>query len=97
MDINAFNLNNQIYSNNNNILLGIINELHEIVNSSHENLTIRRISDIISRINFIINENKKNTQLIINHITNLQNQVTQMNKKLDELKIKNWGYTGQQD
>ena len=88
MDINAFNLNNQIYSNNNNILLGIINELHEIVNSSHENLTIRRISDIISRINFIINENKKNTQLIINHITNLQNQITQMNKKLDELKIK---------
>ena len=97
MDINAFNLNNQIYSNNNNILLGIINELHEIVNSSHENLTIRRISDIISRINFIINENKKNTQLIINHITNLQNQVTQMNKKLDELKIKNLGYTGQQE
>ena len=88
MDKDTFTLNNQTYSNNNNILLGIINELQQIINSSHENLTIRRISDIISRINFIINENKKNTQLIINHITNLQNQVTQMNKKLDELKIK---------
>ncbi len=54
MDINAFNLNNQIYSNNNNILLGIINELHEIVNSSHENLTIRRISDIM-KIRKILN------------------------------------------
>ena len=89
MDKDTFSLDNHIYSNNNNILLGIINELQQIVNSSHENLTIKRISDIIIKINSAINENKKNTQLIIEHITNLQNQMTQMSKKFDELKINN--------
>ena len=87
MDKDTFSLDNHIYSNNNNLLLGIINELQQIVKSSHENLTIKRISDIIIKINSTINENKKNTQLIIEHITNLQNQMTQMNKKFDELKI----------
>ena len=88
MDKDTFTLNNQTYSNNNNILLGIINELQQISNSSHENLTIKRISDIIIKMNSAINENKKNTQLIIDHNTNLQNQITQMSKKFDELKIK---------
>ena len=82
MDKDTFSLDNHIYSNNNNILLGIINELQQIVNSSHENLTIKRISDIIIKMNSSINENKKNTQLIIDHITNLQNQMTQMSKNL---------------
>ena len=30
MEENIFNLNNKIYSNNNNILLGIINDLQQI-------------------------------------------------------------------
>ena len=38
MDRDTFTLNNQIYSNNNNILLGIIKELQQISNASHENL-----------------------------------------------------------
>ena len=38
-------------------------------------------------MNNIINDNKKNTQLIINHISSLENKITQMTKKLDELKI----------
>ena len=66
MDKDTFTLNNQIYYNNNNILLGIINELHQIANSSNENLTIKRISDIIIKMNFIIIENKKNIGLIMN-------------------------------
>ena len=61
MDKDTFTLNNQTYSNNNNILLGIINELNQIANSSHENLTIKRI--IIIKMNFIINENKKNKRI----------------------------------
>ena len=64
MDKDTFTLNNQTYSDINNILLGIINELHQIANSSHENLTIKRISDIIIKMNFIINENKKNHESI---------------------------------
>ena len=40
MDKDTFILNNQTYSNNNNILLGIINELNQIANSCHGKLTI---------------------------------------------------------
>ena len=77
MDKDTFTLNNQTYSNNNNILLGIINELHQIANSSHENLTIKRISDVIIKMNFIINENRKNMGLIMNQFTKLENQIIQ--------------------
>ena len=107
MDKDTFTLNNQTYSNNNNILLGIINELHQISNSSHENLTIKRISDVIIKMNFIINENRKTRELIMNQFTLLQNKFEQLSKKIDinninnqqELKgIKNgkkWRYVGQ--
>ena len=107
MDKDTFTLNNQIYSNNNNILLRIINELQQISNSSHENLTIKRISDVIIKMNFIINENKKTRELIMNQFTLLQNQMQQLSKKFDinninnhqELKgIKNgikWRYVGE--
>ena len=107
MDKDTFTLNNQTYSNNNNILLGIINELHQISNSSHENLTIKRISDIIIKMNFIINENKKTRELIMNQFSKLENQIQQLNQNLQinnmnnhqELKgIKNgfnWRYVGQ--
>ena len=103
----TFILNNQTYSNNNNILLGIINELQQISNSSHENLTIKRISDVIIKMNFIINENRKNMGLIMNQFSKLENQISQLSKKFDinninnnqELKgIKNgynWRYVGQ--
>ena len=61
-----------IYSNNNTLLLELINELQQIINSSKDNAIIKRISDIIIKMNFIINENKKSTELIINHINNLK-------------------------
>ena len=83
MDKDTFTLNNQTYSNNNNILLGIINELQQISNSSHENLTIKRISDVIIKMNFIINENRKNMGLIMNQFTLLQNQIKQLSQKID--------------
>ena len=103
MDKDTFTLNNQTYSNNNNILLGIISELHQIANSSHENLTIKRISDIIIKMNFIINENKKTRELIMNQFTLLQNKFEQLSKKFDinninnqqEIKFDNSRYVGQ--
>ena len=103
MDKDTFTLNNQTYSNNNNILLGIINELHQIANSSHENLTIKRISDVIIKMNFIINENKKNMEIIMNQFTILKNQMNLLNQKINinninnqqELKLKNGRYVGQ--
>ena len=60
MEDNLFNLNNKIYSNNNNILLEIINELNKIKSDSNENLTIQRLGNIINKMNHMINENKKN-------------------------------------
>ena len=103
MDKDTFTLNNQTYSNKNNILLGIINELQQISNSSHENLTIKRISDVIIKMNFIINENKKTRELIMNQFTLLQNKLDQLSQNFkinninnqQELKGKNWRYVGQ--
>ena len=48
MEDNLFNLNNKIYSNNNNILLEIINELNQIKSDSNENLTIQRLGNKIN-------------------------------------------------
>ena len=87
MDANMNNLNNKIYSSNNNLLLEVINDLQQIINNTHENVIIKRISDIIVKMNFIVNDNKKNTELIINHILSLQNQMNQMNKNIAQLNI----------
>ena len=85
-NIDSFQLNNKIYSNNNNILLGIINDLNQIINYSKDNIIIKRLSDIIIKMNFIINENRKNTELIRNDISNILNQI---NKRFDKLDINN--------
>ena len=68
---NMNNLNNQIYSNFNNLLLGIVNDLQQIINKTQDNLIFKRIGDLINKMNFIIIDNKKNTQLMINHISSL--------------------------
>ena len=77
-----FNLNNKIYSNNNNILLGIIDELNQIKNSLYDNIQIKRIGDIIIKMNFIVNENRKYFESLKNDIINLSNQINQMNQNL---------------
>ena len=83
MEEDIFDLNSKIYSNNNNILLGIIDELQQIINDSKENITIKRLRNIIIKMNKMINENKKNTELIRNDISKLYEQ---MNKQFKELK-----------
>ena len=74
--------NSQINSNNNNMLLEIVNDLHNLMNYSKDNIIIKTLGKIINKMNNIINENKKNTELIIN-------QISLLNKKIDELSIKN--------
>ena len=87
MEPNEFNnINNKIYTNNNNILLEIINDLQQWINYSKDNIIIKRLSDSIIKLNDIINENKKNTQLIINHISNLENTIV---KKIEQLNNNN--------
>ena len=96
MNQDTFNLNNKVYSNNNNLLFGIINDLQQVINNTNDNLVIKRIGDIITKMNFIINENRKNTQLIMNQIALLQNkfdqvqnQLAQMNKNIANININN--------
>ena len=49
------NFNNQIYSNNNNIMLEIINELNQLRNYSQDNLIISKLGNIINKMNHMIN------------------------------------------
>ena len=79
-------MNNRIYLNNNNLLIGITNDLQQIIYNTHDNLIIQRIGNIINKMNFIINENKKNTELIRNDINKLYKQ---MNKQFEKLNINN--------
>ena len=97
---NTFNFNEKIYSNNTDILISILSDLQQILNICHENLVIKRIGDVINRMNFIIKENKKNTELIINHIKNLENKIDSKFDKLNindnqELKLADRRYIGQ--
>ena len=82
MNEDIFNLNNKIYSNNNNILLEIINDLNKLMDYSKDNIIIKTLGNIINKMNYIITENKKNIKLIRNDINKLYN-------KFDELKINN--------
>ena len=90
MEQNLLNLNNKIYSNNNNILAEIVDSLQQIINSSTDNLIIKKLGDIIIKMNFIINENKKNFELIRNDISSLYIKLgDKLDKKFDQLIINN--------
>ncbi len=57
---------------NNHLLLQIINVLQQVIDNLKDDKTIKKIKDVIIKINEIINTNKKTTELIANHITSLQ-------------------------
>ena len=82
MEKNIFNLNDKIYSNNNIILLEIIKDLQVIINKSKDDLIIKILSNVIIKMNNIINDNKKNLELIKSDILSL------INKRFDEIRIK---------
>ena len=54
MNQDIYSFNNKIYSNNNNLLIEIINDLKEVINNIKDNSIIKRIGDIIIKMNFII-------------------------------------------
>ena len=85
MQADIFSLNDKIYSNN-NILLEIVNDLNQLINYTKDNLIIKTLGNIIIKMNNMINENKKNTELLRNDISKLCDK----NKKnIDDLKINN--------
>ena len=76
MEKNELNLSNKIYSNNiNNILLSIIHDLELTIKDIKDNITIKRLNDIITKINIIINEHEKNVEIN-----------KQMNKEFNDIK-----------
>ena len=85
MEQSIFNYN-KIYSNNNNIMLEIINDLNQLINKIQDNTIIKILGNAINKMNYIINQNKKNFELIRNDISSLYDK---LNKKIDELKINN--------
>ena len=93
-NFDIFQLNNKIYANNNYILLGIINNLQQIINYSKDNLIIQILSEVINKINFIINENRKNAEQLKNDINKLINKVNQIDNKIDQKfdELKNTNY-----
>ena len=99
---NLYNLNNQIFIKNNNLLLEILNDICQLMNNVKSNHTIKALSNIIIKINTAINEIKKNSELIQNELTKTFNE---MDKKLQESKnnslndqtklLENGNYIGQ--
>ena len=85
MDQNMLNINNTIYNNNNNAMIEIIKELLQIINNSNDNIMINKLSNIIIQMNKLINDNKKNSELIINHIQKLQNQIEEMKQNENQI------------
>ena len=78
MENNTFNLNNKTYSNNNNLMIEIINELNIMKNDINDILIKKWLGDIINKMNYIINENKLNKRfdkLNINNINNINNKI----------------------
>ena len=71
-------INNQIFSNSNSVLISVINELKELIQTLNDDIIIKRIDKIINIMNNAIKENKKNNEKIIEIIQS-------MNKKLEEL------------
>jgi len=59
MEQNIINLNKQIYSNNNNILLELIKDINQVINNTTNNVIIKILGNVINKINYIINGNKK--------------------------------------
>ena len=92
MNQDTFNLNGKIYSNNTNLLLGIINDLQQVINNTHDNLIIKRIGDIINKTNFAINENKKNYQSIMQQFSLMQQQLSQINQNIKNININIYNY-----
>ena len=93
MDKNIFSLDKKIYSINNNILIEIVNDLQQLMVYSKDNLIISTLKNTINKINYIINDNRKNLELIVTDVNKMYNQ---MNKQIDDLKNNNTNNNNQE-
>ena len=73
--MDAFGLNNYLYTNNNEVLLEIINRLENIIKDVDNNIIIKRIKDVIILTNKLISDNKKYFGLIRQDIQKLNTNI----------------------
>ena len=64
---------------NNNILFELVNDLLGLKNYSKDNLIIKTLESVINKLNYVINENEKNIELIKNDINTLYNKFEKLN------------------
>lgn len=83
--MDAFGLNNYLYTNNNKVLFEIINRLENIIKDIDNNIIIKRIKEVIILTNQLINDNKKYFGLIRQDIQKLNSNI---NDKFEELQNK---------
>ena len=84
-----FNINNEIYSNNNNLLLDVVNRLENLLTENNLQIIIPRIKDIIIIMNKIINDlnqlmnyYRDNLSIkILSNVINKINYIINENKK----------------
>ena len=101
MEESILYLQSRIYSNNNNLLLEIINDLQKLISQSKDNMVITAIKGIINKMNYIKNENQKNFELIRSDIQKLSEKFDKLNLNINnsvnkkEIKQKNGTYFGQ--
>ena len=75
-------INEQIYANNNNLLLELMNKLENLMRDTNDNVVIQRIKDIIIITNKIITNCNQIRQDIQNLNTNLNLRFTSLELKL---------------
>ena len=89
------------YSTNENLLLEISNELSQLKNFSKDSLIIKTLDTAIMKINYIINESKKNLESIKKDFSSLYQKINEFqsnNNKTSqnkELKFDEGKYIGQ--
>ena len=93
MENKIININDKIFSDNNNLLLDIVDDLNQFKNYIQDNSNIQQLNNIINKINNIINENIKSAELIRNNISSLLKDEPKTNTK--EIKYDNGRYIGQ--
>ena len=80
MDQFFIRFDDKIKSDTDKILIEVASELLQLKKDSKDDIIIKRLGSIINKINNIIEENKKNVELI-------RNDINKINDKIDDLLI----------
>ena len=94
MEQNIFNLNDKIYSYNNHLLYEIKLNLDQLMNYSNDNFSKKILQDVINKINYMMNENKKLFELIKNNEIILIKTFGKIDKIKKQLKRDDGKYNG---